>query len=168
MVQKERSCRCLFQCQSDQREGVFDKKIQMNFKHNTLFHSKKLLTPKPPSVFGKQTVVQAIFANPRFSMFPDHRNREHNVSIYFMKPFDSMKAETQKFTVPNITVFSNCSLPAKDMSLTDHDWKLRVILLINDAYSPILSFRLISGSPRYRMGRALEVNPYLEIAVDSP
>ena len=90
---------------------------------------------------------------PLRSLLPDHKKREQRDSMFIIQVFGRMNVEVQKLTVPKITVFNSCSLPAKDSIFADHEWRHELILFIKGAYSETFNFLLINGSPRYLMGR---------------
>ena len=54
--------------------------------------------------------------------------------MVLIQPLGRINAESQKFTVPKITVFSSCNLPAKDNNFIDHDWKLAVSFAISGEF----------------------------------
>lgn len=86
-------------------------------------------------------MVQATFAMLLLSTSSDHRNLDQRDSMVVMQPFGRMKADSQKLTVLNMTVLSNCSLPEKDKSLTDQAWKL-ILSLVKRVHTKFLGFKL--------------------------
>ena len=86
--------------QTAHREGPLANSSHNNFRHNILFQRPKSRNPKPPSVFGRQTVAQATLYWTGPEVFPLHKNIEHKLWMRFRHPFGRIKAEVQKFIVP--------------------------------------------------------------------
>lgn len=92
-----------------QSEGWEDRSLHNSFRMRTLFIAFSGLKPKPPSLFGRQTTSQEIFAFFTLREGPDQRNTEQRLLVSLIHYPGSLKPVIQKFNMLIITAFINCS-----------------------------------------------------------